>query len=172
MSILNRQLYHAPHLYVAAQAIDEWEDTPPEEGTSVRAGCDVLRQVGHWRRIAGGKVLPADMRHGIHENRWATSVDELRECIFKGIPFVLGINWYAAFSRPTLRGREYWIGDGHLGRVVGGHAICGYAASDKRQAFKLTNSWGMDFPLTWVSYELVQRLLNEDGEAALIVDRN
>jgi hypothetical protein len=176
MSVLNRRLYNARNLYTTAQTIDEWDDTPPGEGTSVRAGCDVLRQVGHWQRLRFGRIAPPGLEPGISENRWATQVDELRECIHKGIPFVLGVNWYQNFDTPVpkqvgTKSREFWIGNGSLGRLRGGHAICGYAASDKRQAFKLVNSWGISWPLVWIGYDVVQRLLDEEGEACLVVDR-
>lgn len=41
---------------------------------------------------------------------------------------VLGVNWYENFDEPrpvTIRGVRRWvIGQGHLGRLLGGHAIC------------------------------------------------
>jgi hypothetical protein len=176
MSILNRRLYDARQLYLSAQKFDEWDDTPPEEGSSVRAGCDVLRAIGHWRIIQGGRKIPANLEEGIAENRWATRVDELRACIAAGIPFVLGINWYSNFQEPEAKrigkvSHEYWIGKRDLGYVLGGHAICGYAASDRRQAFKLQNTWGDDYPAVWIPYDTVERLLSEDGEACLVTDR-
>lgn len=43
----------------------------------------------------------------------------------KPTPVVLGINWYSAFDNPVLEddGR-YWIPDGNLGSIRGGHCIC------------------------------------------------
>lgn len=179
MSILNRVYYDASWLYRSAQAIDEWDDTPPEEGTSIRAGGDVLRHVGH-RRIYGGVSRPARLDWGIEENRWATTVDQLRTSIAAGLPVVLGCWWFDAFDRPEemkrwygLRQSEWWIGRGkaELWRPRGGHAICVYGASDQRQAFALVNSWGLRYPLVWMPYETMQHLLDRDGEAAVIVDR-
>jgi hypothetical protein len=83
---------------------------------------------------------------------------------------VLGCNWYENFDSPVSR-YEHWVGDGPLGRIRGGHAICIYRASDRRQAVRMVNSWGRRYPLVWMRYELVQRLLDEDGEATLAVDR-
>lgn len=75
MTLLNRRKYFAPWLYKEAQRVDEW---PGEDysGTSVRAAMDVLRNVGHvpMRRNNSLEPLFAD---GIHENRWATTVDEI-----------------------------------------------------------------------------------------------
>lgn len=170
MSLLNKKFYDAQWLYLEAQKVDEW---PGEnyEGTSVRAGMDILRNVGH-KEIHDPRhnhgILLGD---GIAVNRWATTVDQIRTSISLGVPVVVGSNWYENFYEPVKVGRDYWIGEGNLGRIFGGHAWCIYGASDKRQAFKFTNSWGKEYPLTWIPYETVQRLLNENGEATLATDR-
>lgn len=80
MSLLNRQRYDARWLYHEAQLVDDWDDTPPEEGTSGRAGCDILRNVGH-RRVRSGVALAPDPTFGIIENRWAQSVYEIATCL-------------------------------------------------------------------------------------------
>jgi hypothetical protein len=72
MTLLNRKRYDARWLYQQAQRIDEWADTPPEEGTSVRAALDVLRARGH-RPMTNGSSRPVALREGIAANRWAPS---------------------------------------------------------------------------------------------------
>src|SRR4051794_32441918 len=78
-SLTNRRLYDAAWLYHEARKVDEW---PGEDydGTSVRAGLDVLRTVGH-RRVLRGKTGPADFTEGISANRWATSVDDVMRAL-------------------------------------------------------------------------------------------
>lgn len=169
-SIHNRVFYDARWLYREAQLVDSWASTPPEEGTSVRAAMDILRKVGH-RRIFRGKTYPVHESHGILANKWATSVDEMRMCIAEGKAIAIGVNWYANFDRPTTKGVEKWIGEGDLGRIRGGHAVCLYGASDRRQAFRMVNSWGSAYPLVWLPYGTMQRLLNEHGEATIVSDR-
>jgi hypothetical protein len=175
MAILNRRLYHARQLYLEAQKIDEWDDTPPQEGSSVRAVMDVLRTRGHWRRVNGTNFAPIpDARHGISENRWATKVDEIRACIAAGVPVTGGFNWYTAFDSEGIQkiGMDYWIGrGGDLGPIRGGHCICIYGASDRRQAVKIVNNWGVTYPLVWLPYTVLRRLLKEDGEASIVTDR-
>lgn len=186
MSILNEQQaraipqkpyvhkYNSRWLWSEAKRIDEWPETNPgdDNGTSVRAGCDVLRTLGH-QRILGKVTNQADISQGIKENRWAITVDEIRTAISQGIPVVLGIDWMSNFDNPKLKGRDYWIGEGDLGYVRGGHAICVYGASDKRQAFALKNSWGKSYPLVWIPYKVVGELIQADryGEACLVTDR-
>jgi hypothetical protein len=178
VTMLNKRRY-APHwLYEQAQAIDEWTDTPPEEGSSVRATFDVLRTIGH-RRIWHGIPLPAMLNDGIAANRWATTVDELRTSIAMKAPGVLGINWYANFETPVKRGSDWWVGVNQttgtplteLGRIRGGHAIVFRGASDHRQAILLTNTWGASYPDVYVPYPVIQRLIDENGEAGIVSDR-
>lgn len=180
MSLLNRRFYDARWLYQQAQLIDEWGDTPPAEGTSVRAGMDVLRLQGH-RRLYAGTSQPAVMEEGIEANRWARNVDEVRACLAMGVPVVLGIDWFTAFDRPEQRrtgrygGLEWWIGAAgvaSLGRLRGGHAICAYAVSDRRQGIRLVNSWGERYPRVWLPYDVLDYLLRRAGEATVITDRS
>jgi hypothetical protein len=172
MSIRNRRRYAARWLYLEAQNVDEWGDTPPEEGTSIRATCDVLRDKGH-RRVRASKEYDVALSDGIEANRWATTVDEVRTAIANDNPVVFGINWYSKFSEPQwdASSRRWWIGKGDLGSIRGGHGICCFAARDRYQAVGLVNTWGLSYPLVWVPYNTIQRLIDENGEAALITDR-
>jgi hypothetical protein len=91
MTILNGgKLYLARWLWDKAKAQDEWAETNPgdDEGTSVRAGLDVLRTQGHvpWRDSYEAQGLQTDWRRrdqlagspgeGIAVNRWATSTQD------------------------------------------------------------------------------------------------
>jgi len=183
--------YNPLHIWNEAKKIDEWDDTNPgdDNGTSVRAAYDILRTQGA-QRVKGMKVnadgrpypvwpstgeYPVEVSEGIAANRWTTKVDEMRACIGGGIPVVIGVNWYSAFDYPVERRisafrTEYWFSE-NTGSIRGGHCVCVYAASDKKQAFKIKNSWGNVYPEAWMSYTLMQRLLNEYGEAAIVTDR-
>lgn len=164
-------LRFAPHwLYDEAQIVDEWPETPPEEGTSVRAACDVLRVQGH-RRVRYGKAQPVDQKWGIAANRWAVNHDELRAAIYGNLAISIGVNWYSNFDDPVTYNGELWIGrSNNLGYIRGGHCVCLFRMSDHRGAFRLMNSWGPDYPPVWVPYGVVDRLISEDGEATVITD--
>lgn len=176
MSILNRKLYDALWLYREAQIIDEYTDTPPAGGTSLRAGFDILRDKGH-RQLWGGQSKPPKLDEGIVDvNRWLTTVDEVRTAISEGKPVCLGINWYTAFYDAARKKTEAWVvdKDAAWGSLAGGHCICVTGASDKRQAVQVTNSWGLTWGVrgkAWLSYDALRRLLGEAGEAAIITDR-
>ena len=171
-----------------AKKIDEWPDTNPgdDNGTSVRAGYDVCRlkglpRVTSMRLDEEGNPYPykqteVDVSAGISANRWARTVDEIRTALASNLPVAIGVNWYSNFDRPVGKpgsfGRtDYWIGEGDLKSIRGGHCLCIYGARDDKQAFKLKNSWGYDYPLVFLPYATMGRLLNEDGEAAIVTDR-
>lgn len=183
-SIVNRRLYDALWLYREAQKIDEWNDTPPESGTSLSAGFDVLRTRGH-RRIYAARSMPEMIQHGIVKvNRWLTTVDEGRTALSEGYVVIDGIAWFSNFyerglierKRQSRNGRvvrEYWIPepDG-WGPMVGYHCIARAGASDERQAFAWLNSWGPTYPWpVYASYESHQKLMTINGEAAIVTDR-
>lgn len=176
--------YDPIHVWNEAKKIDVWPDTNPgdDNGTSVRAGYDIARDQGLSRVkkmvIDKGAGIPrpvgagpVEYGEGILTNRWATTVDEMRTAISQGLPVTIGVAWYANFDVPELWRHDDWIGRGDLGRVRGGHCLTVYGASDKRQAFRLKNSWGESYPMVWMPYTTMQRLLNEYGEAALVTDR-
>lgn len=126
MSLYNTAKYDAPWLYKEAQLIDEWKDTPPEGGTSVRAGFDILRTVGHRKVTIFGTSAP-NLKNGISANRWATSWDDVRKAL--GIP-------------------------------------------SGNDGVPLLNSWGRDYPhVVRITDEVGARMLAEDGEAGISVDR-
>jgi hypothetical protein len=102
MSLLNRKRYDAPWLYREGQKVDEYEDTPPGEGTSVRAGMDVLRTRGH-RVVKGHKTGTVDLDEGIRANRWAVTLDDvLRVLGYQDVGYVDFLNsWGVAYPHLT-----------------------------------------------------------------------
>jgi hypothetical protein len=159
--------YDAFWLYHEAQKVDEWEGQG-YSGTSVRAGCDILRTVGH-RRIIRRRLRDPDPADGIAANRWATTVDDIRAAIAAGNPVAIGINWYSSFDNPqplAMDARNHWIattGVANWGSLRGGHCVCIYGASDRRRAFAVKNSWGKEYPLIWLPYYAMGILLEQYG---------
>ena len=168
MSIYNNpDLYNAYWLYKRAQAIDKDPGTNDDmDGAYIWAAGDVLRKEGH----AVYKTNTPAIDNGIQSYYWGKTVDDIRAAIDAGRPPVFGIYWYSAFNKPVAKNGEYWIPDGSWGRVLGGHAICCIGASDKRQAFKLLNSWGASYPPVWISYKSITALLARQGECMVTLD--
>lgn len=80
MTLLNRQRYDARWVWQQARLIDEWTDnddlSDPDQGTSVRAGFEIIHTRGE-RRIAYGVEYPPDLALGISAYRWTNSFDEV-----------------------------------------------------------------------------------------------
>lgn len=163
--------YDSNWLYDEALKVDEWPGEA-DEGTSLRAGYSVQVAQGH-RRVQRGKSGPPVSEHGVSAYRWATSTDEIRAAIYAGLAVAIGVNWYGSFSAPyqKMPGGDYWIDFGQGSSILGGHCVCLFRMSDRRQAFKIMNSWGAYWQPSWVHYTVMERLLDEDGEAAVVVDR-
>jgi hypothetical protein len=114
-SLHNRTRYGGRWLYQEAQKIDEW---PGEgyEGTSVRAGFEILRSVGH-RRLIDGVLKEPLAGDGIATYRWAQSVNEVHQTIKMPLADSLG-------AVPLLNswGRYYphivWLPDRTLERLL------------------------------------------------------
>jgi hypothetical protein len=130
--------------------------------------------------LESGNFLPVSVDQGISTYRWATTVDEMRAAIFAQRAISIGVNWYNAFDLAGIKeiNGELWIGvdssgkvKSDLGGVRGGHCVCIYRMSDRRQAFRFMNSWGNQYPPMWLPYSVMQRLLDEYGEACVITDR-
>lgn len=136
--------------YDRAQRIDQW---PGEDydGTSVRAGADILRQEGL-----------------ISEYRWAWDLDTVIRAVLEAGPVVVGTTWYEGMSRPAS--------DGFVsvsGSVQGGHAYVLNGVNTHRKVFRIKNSWGREWANrghAWITFDDFAYLLRERGEACLPVE--
>jgi hypothetical protein len=121
-SQLNRKLYDGFWLYHEAQKVDEW---PGEdyEGTSVRAGLDILRKRGHCE-VDNGITQPEAIGEGIKANRWARSIDDVLTTLgYSGLDYVDVLNsWgrsYPHLTRMPAKVLErLWKEDGEVGLVT------------------------------------------------------
>lgn len=141
-------------IYNQAQLLDQWDDTPPQEGTSVLAGAKTVTEQGH-----------------LIEYRWAFGLNDLLDTLSQFGPAVLGINWYAGMMRPDPYGVIR-----PTGSIVGGHAILavGIDIDIVTNTVILHNSWGPDWGNNGnalISFTDLDRLLHEDGEACIPVTR-
>ena len=169
--------YNPWWLWDRAKETDEFAETNPgdENGTTVRAACEILRTQGHvvWDNEDDPKSFcPPQLSSGISAYRWATTVDDVRTAIDSNNPLSIGVTWYSSFDVPEYTDGEWWIGKDatNIGMMRGGHCVCIYGASDQRQAVRIKNSWGAKYPEVWMRYETLDRLIRENGEVSLITD--
>ena len=151
--IMQGRKLDAQEVYEQAQAIDEFSDTPPAGGTSVRAGAKVLQLKGFI-----GNYL------------WATTIEEIKQWVLQHGPVVMGTNWYSEMftghveTHSLLQG--FWVVPN--GELVGGHAYVCQGYSLRRHAFRCLNSWGSgwgNWGKFWIAEEHLDYLLQQQGEA-------
>lgn len=142
----------ATDIYHRARELDDW---PGEdyEGTSVLAGMKAAREMGYFS-----------------EYRWALSLDDLILAVgYKG-PAVLGLNWYEGMLETDDQGYVHPDGD-----IAGGHAILCRGVGVRQRYFYLHNSWGRSWGAIGghckISFEDLERLLGEQGEACIPLGR-
>jgi C1A family cysteine protease len=148
--IVNRRIGPDEHwIYRAAQKVDEW---PGEDydGTSVRAAFKVLKSL---------ELVSA--------YRWAATVEDVVNHVLTTGPVVMGTLWTMDMFTPDRHGFIVPTGED-----VGGHAWL-IIGADRNKGFRMVNSWGRgwgDNGRAWVRFGDLERLLHEDGEAAVAVE--
>lgn len=137
--------------YRAAQRIDEW---PGEsyDGTSVRAGAKVLKQLGY-----------------ISSYLWAWDAPTVIRAVLTSGPVVMGTWWYDSMFRPDADGFVRVAGS-----RVGGHAWVVNGVNVERGVVRCKNSWGREWGRRgnfWLSIADLDRLISEQGEACIASER-
>ncbi|MFO0987817.1 MAG: C1 family peptidase [Alphaproteobacteria bacterium] len=85
-------------------------------------------------------------------------VDDAKGALAKGHPVIIGSRLTAEFKQ--LRGDVVWNGEGVP--APGAHAMTLVGYDERRQAFKLINSWGTrwgDMGFGWMSYDAYRRFV-------------
>lgn len=65
-----------------------------------------------------GRFIPDDWKH---YERYALTPETTPD---PPTPVVIGVNWYSNFDNPVRKGGKWWIGEGDLGDIRGGHCVC------------------------------------------------
>lgn len=141
----------AQTIYREAQELDEWPGHD-YSGTSVLGGAKAVLARGH-----------------MHEYRWAFGFNDLVMALGYAGPVVLGLNWYTGMMDATADGQIM-----KSGAVEGGHSICAFGVNVPQRRIKLINSWGKDWGdegRCWISYDDMEALLAEQGEACIPIGR-
>jgi hypothetical protein len=134
-------------LYADAKKID---GMPNEEGSTVRAGAQVLQQRGR-----------------IDKYLWAQSLDDIARYLLLHGPVVVGTNWYRGMLTPK-GGRLDVSGDN-----VGGHCWILRGRDTRKGLFRMKNSWSRSWGEkgeAWIADRDLDRLMAEGGEACLAAE--
>lgn len=116
-----QRIAHDPEpqrIYTLAQALDGFPT--PHDGTTVRAGCQALQNLGH-----------------IGSYHWAQSIEDVREYVLSVGPVVVGTDWLTSMDEPDERG-VVTVG----GEVRGGHAYLCRGFHGPARLYEFEQSWG------------------------------
>lgn len=119
------------------------------EGTTVRAGAKVLKEVGV-----------------ISEYRWAANVQQVIDAVTYLGPMVVGTRWYERMSAPTSA-RNIMRPSG---RQIGGHAYLINGIDHTKELFRVKNSWGRHWGKdghAFITFSDFEKLLLDLGEACI-----
>lgn len=144
-------------IYDHAILLDEWpsNDRDPQRqmGTSVRAGCDYLRQLGRIKSYV-----------------WGFDADTVARYVLTTSPVVLGTSWYDGMFTPDAEGIVRATGS-----VAGGHCYLLHGIDQPRGMAECFNSWGKwgykNGGHFFMDLETLDRLIKEQGEAADALER-
>jgi hypothetical protein len=120
-------------------------------GTTVRAGAKVLADQGY-----------------ISEYYWAWDLETIIDTVTRLGPVVVGTNWYPSMWSPDQLGIVKIEGS-----LAGGHAYLIDGANRNRGMARCKNSYSKNWGINgrfWMPFEVLERLLNEGGEACIAVE--
>lgn len=141
------------YLYDGAQSIDEFDDTPPQGGTSVRAGAKVLQSIG-----------------AISTYHWANNVGDIANAILTVGPVVMGTVWLNSMFNPTVIVDKWYLKVDTSSGVAGGHAWVVNGYNSETGEFRMKNSWGKDWGNgghAYIRSADMEYLLNDGGECCI-----
>ena len=142
----------AVFLYQNATEDDEIEGSfpPTDTGSTVLAAMKATTRLGYAKSYL-----------------WCFGLDDALRTLSQAGPIEVGINWYEGFDEPDKNGRIRFGGD-----VRGGHAFEILGVETDARLVTAINSWGPEWGKDGrftISWDDLERLLYEDGEAATLV---
>ena len=84
-------------------------------------------------------------KHQILSYHRITTVDEMRNCLAEGFPFVFGFTVYDAFESAAVAKSGVLNMPGPKEKVLGGHAVMAVGYDNAGRRFVIRNSWGSDW---------------------------
>jgi hypothetical protein len=148
----------AAHVYDKAQTIDEFDDTPPAGGTSVRAGAKTLQSISL-----------------ISDYRWLFDTGSITRALLELGPVVVGTDWLNSMFTPTpiSAGNGSIIRANYATGVAGGHCYLLTGVNTNTGRYRILNSWGTGWGNGGYAYIPISdfdTLLQRGGEACLTSD--
>lgn len=85
-----------------------------------------------------------------------TVIDQLKQCLVQGYPFIFGISVYDSFMSDDVAQSGIVPMPDPSENLQGGHDLCAVGYDDSKSAFLVRNSWGADWGLQgycWIPYD-------------------
>lgn len=87
------------------------------------------------------------------------SLNDMQSCITQGFPFAFGFTICDGFEKGNWSNTTGMMPMPKVGeKVIGGHAVLAVGYDNKKQAFKIRNSWGIKWGLKghfWMPYSFI-----------------
>jgi len=78
----------------------------------------------------------------IEYKRVVQSLEQLKQCLIEGFPFVFGFNVYSSFETQEVAETGVMPMPKEGEELLGGHAVCAVGFDDNKRVFIVRNSWG------------------------------
>ena len=78
----------------------------------------------------------------IEYKRVVQSLEQLKQCLIEGFPFIFGFNVYSSFETQEVADTGDMPMPKEDEELLGGHAVCAVGFDDNRRVFIVRNSWG------------------------------
>jgi C1A family cysteine protease len=89
----------------------------------------------------------AGLKHQITSYHRILTVQEMRQCLAEGFPFVFGFTVYESFETPAVAKTGMLNLPKPKEKTLGGHAVMAVGYNDAAKRFTIRNSWGTDWGL-------------------------
>jgi C1A family cysteine protease len=128
-----------------------------DSGAMIRDGIKTLAKQGvcsekSWPYIISkfAEKPPAScfkeaLKHQITEYQRLSTLDEVRDCLARGFPFVFGFSVYESFETQKVAKTGIMPMPSKKERMLGGHAVCGVGYDDAKKKLIVRNSWGKNW---------------------------
>jgi C1A family cysteine protease len=87
------------------------------------------------------------LKHQITSYHRIVTLQEMRQCLAEGFPFVFGFTVYESFETPAVAKTGTLNLPKQKEKTLGGHAVMAVGYNDAAKRFTIRNSWGTDWGL-------------------------
>ena len=149
-----RRIQHLSRLFLYYNARVFENTADADEGATIRHGVKSLVKIG----VCTERLWPYKVRrfahrppdecyaqaamHQVRSYHRIRGLDQMRQCLAEGYPFVFGLNIYESFESATIIHTGVLHLPRHGEKDCGGHSVCAVGYNDETRRLLVRNSWG------------------------------